>query len=210
MKHLDFIEIGTSDFDTLIQKTTPFSSGLTIEPIKHYLDQLPTRDNVEKLQLLVSDENGVDVIYYIDPNDVAKYNLPWEVKGMNCIGHPHPGYDIFNIKQIKEYNIEIKKETIQKITLHDLLLNKQVASIGYLKIDTEGHDCIILNKFIDDVEINKTFYMLPNCILFESNQWTDANLLRNTIERFSKYYTIVLQGHDTIMVKIVSSFYGPT
>lgn len=206
MKHLDFIEIGTSDFDTLIQKTTPLSSGLTIEPIKHYLDQLPTRDNVEKLQLLISDENGVDVIYYIDPDDVERYDLPWEVKGMNCIGHPHPGYDIFNIKQIKDYNIEIKKDTIQKITLYDLLTNKQITSIGYLKIDTEGHDCIILNKFINDVEKNKTFYMLPNCILFESNQWTDANLLRNTIERYSKYYIIAFQGHDTIMVKIVSSF----
>lgn len=203
---MDFVEIGTSDFDTLLQNTPLAARGLTIEPIGHYLNNLPDRENVAKMQMLVSDENGVDLIYYIDPKDVERYNLPWEVKGMNCIGHPHPGYDFFKIDAIRNNNIEIKKDTVEKITLYGLLMKQGVTSVGYLKIDTEGHDCVILSKFLRDVEANAAYHLLPNCVLFESNQWTNNALLKQTISDMSKYYTTAYSGHDTIMVKVVSQF----
>lgn len=204
MTHLDFIEIGTSDFDTLIQKCPENSVGLTIEPIGYYLNKLPNKPYVTKIQALISNEIGIDVIHYIDPEDILKYNLPWEVKGMNTIGNPHPGYEVFNIPQIKEFNIEIKKQTLEKTTLYQLLKVRDVSSVGYLKVDTEGHDCYILNKFLDEIIENKAFNLLPNCILFESNQWTDEDLLNNTKLYFKNYYTLVFEGHDTILIKIVS------
>ena len=43
-------------------------------------------------------------------------------------------------------------------------MEKSVSSIGYLKIDTEGHDCFILNKFLEDVIENGKFSLLPTCI----------------------------------------------
>lgn len=205
MTHLDFIEIGTSDFDTIIQKCPEDSVGFTIEPIEYYLNNLPNKPNVTKIQALISDETGVDVIHYIDPEDIRKYNLPWEVKGMNTIGNPHPGYKIFDIPQIKQYNIEIKKKTLPKTTLFNLLKSKNITSVGYLKIDTEGHDCIILNKFLDDIILNKAFNLLPNCILFESNQWTNNLLLKGTIQYFTNYYISAFEGHDTILIKIKSN-----
>lgn len=45
---LDFIEIGTSDFDTIIQSNT-YKHGLSIEPIKYYIDRLPNKEGVKKL-----------------------------------------------------------------------------------------------------------------------------------------------------------------
>ena len=45
----DFIEVGTSDFDTLIQDATDNCIGLCIEPIKFYLDRLPNKPNVKKI-----------------------------------------------------------------------------------------------------------------------------------------------------------------
>lgn len=207
MTHLDFIEIGTSDFDTIIQKCPQDSVGFTIEPIEHYLNQLPNKPNVTKIQALISNEVGIDVLHYIDPEDIKKYNLPWEVKGMNTIGKPHPGYEVFNIPQIKQYNIEIKKKTLPKTTLFKLVESKNVTSIGYLKVDTEGHDCYILNQFLDDIIRNKAFNLLPNCILFESNQWTNNDLLKNTKEYFSNYYISAFEGHDTILIKIKSNNY---
>ena len=39
-KHYDFIEIGTSDFDTLIETSNNDTVGISIEPIKYYLDNL--------------------------------------------------------------------------------------------------------------------------------------------------------------------------
>ena len=44
----DFIEIGTSDFDTLLETTTN-KIGISIEPLKFYLDSLPNNDKVIKV-----------------------------------------------------------------------------------------------------------------------------------------------------------------
>ena len=49
MKDLHFIEVGTSDFDTLIQVAKPETAGISIEPIKYYLDRLPNPPNVIKM-----------------------------------------------------------------------------------------------------------------------------------------------------------------
>jgi len=45
----DFVEIGTSDFDTLIETATDATRGLSIEPVRYYLDRLPERAGVKKL-----------------------------------------------------------------------------------------------------------------------------------------------------------------
>ena len=201
---MDFVEIGTSDFDTLIQVACDSTHGLTIEPISYYLNKLPDKPNVMKLQSLVSHEKGFDTIHYIDPDDIEKYNLPWEIKGMNTIKKPHPGYEIFNITSIKDNNIQVKYEYVKKDTLYNILMENSVTSIGYLKIDTEGHDCFILNKFLEDVIENGKFSLLPTCIKFESNQWTDKDVLTNTKKSLSKFYISLHEGHDTILVRLVS------
>ena len=46
MTHLtnyNFIEIGTSNFDALIEECNDNSKGISVEPIKHYLDALPNK-----------------------------------------------------------------------------------------------------------------------------------------------------------------------
>ena len=40
----DFVEIGTSDFNTLLQSSKD-QRGLSIEPLKIYLDKLPNKKN---------------------------------------------------------------------------------------------------------------------------------------------------------------------
>ena len=44
----DFIEIGTSDFDTLIESTQG-KIGITIEPLLFYLENLPKNPSVIKV-----------------------------------------------------------------------------------------------------------------------------------------------------------------
>ncbi len=53
----DFVEIGTSDFDTLIQTATDTTRGLSIEPVRHYLDRLPSPAGVKKIWAGVSADN---------------------------------------------------------------------------------------------------------------------------------------------------------
>jgi hypothetical protein len=45
--YLDYIEIGTSDFDTLVQSTN--LKGISIDPLSIYLDNLPNKNNNTKL-----------------------------------------------------------------------------------------------------------------------------------------------------------------
>lgn len=73
----DFIEIGTAFFDTLIEKASDEQYGLSIEPVKEYLDKLPDKKFVTKIAgAVVSDEdhNGLD-LYYVDESDIEKHNL---------------------------------------------------------------------------------------------------------------------------------------
>ena len=41
-----FIEIGVCDFDTLEPLANNGWSGIFVEPIKHYFDKLPRKENV--------------------------------------------------------------------------------------------------------------------------------------------------------------------
>ena len=93
----DFIEIGTSDFDTLLQESTD-ELGLSIEPLKIYLDNLPNKDNVIKVNCAISDKDGLVDVYWIDPKDIEIYNLPGWLKGCNSIIEPHPS----TVKELKD------------------------------------------------------------------------------------------------------------
>jgi len=49
-----------------------------------------------------------------------------------------------------------------------------------LKIDTEGHDCIILNDFLDTVDI------LPRIIQFENNELSDQKEIKAVTKRLKE------------------------
>ena len=53
MVFYNYIEIGTSDFDTEIQKDNN-NHGISIEPIKYYYDKLPIKENSTKLNIAIS------------------------------------------------------------------------------------------------------------------------------------------------------------
>ena len=72
----DFIEIGTSNFETLIQNATN-EKGLSVEPLKYYLDCLPDKTNVKKINVAITDEPLCDTVdfYYIPENVIIENRL---------------------------------------------------------------------------------------------------------------------------------------
>jgi hypothetical protein len=62
----DFIEVGTANFDTIIEKVDDNTRGISIEPLKFYLDQLPDKKNVVKVNAALSNKDGFIDIYYIE------------------------------------------------------------------------------------------------------------------------------------------------
>lgn len=116
MKDLDFLEIGTSDFDTLIQVADDNTIGISVEPIKFYLDNLPSPKNVEKVNAAISITGSSEDIplFFIPPHIINEKGLPKWVRGCNCLGKMHPTIVNFglvskqkNIKNSGEYNAGI-------------------------------------------------------------------------------------------------------
>jgi FkbM family methyltransferase len=193
---MDFIEIGTSDFDTMIEKVTN-ENGISIDPIKYYLDRLPEKPNVKKMNVAVSNKNGTCNVYYISPDDIIKYNLPDWIRGCNSINTYHKTVVTeCTHRSILPENI-IKCDKIDTKTLFTIINENNINGIYSLKIDTEGHDCIILKQFYNDIINNE---QLPHEIIFESNVLSDINDVNQIKNLFlGKGYDLIYSNHDTKM-----------
>ena len=175
----DFIEIGTSDFDTLIQGATNDTVGISVEPLKFYLDNLPNPKNVKKINCAISADNlrsYVDV-YYIPDEVIDQNQLSNGIKGCNKVGYYH--YQHTQYKHL----VVIEKNVLQ-IPISQLFIDNAVESVDYLKIDTEGSDCFILRHLMDYLKSRPTSNY-PKKIRFECNGLTDLKIIDDTIELYT-------------------------
>lgn len=192
----NFIEIGTSDFSTILQQENP-GIGLSIEPLKIYLDRLPNKEEVTKVNCAISDMDGSVDVYWIDPEDIKKYNLPYWLRGCNSIINPHPTAhaELLNRELLDIY----KKTTCETICWDTLITRYNVESVDHLKIDTEGHDCIIIQSIL-----KSELRVLPKTIMFENNSLTDFELIEDTLNKLiDARYEIINRTPDDIYVKLI-------
>lgn len=147
---VDILEIGTSDFGTLAGK----ANGLFVEPVREYFERL---DNCLKERVAISDREGEISIYFIPSKEIERLGLPNWVRGCNSVNEPH--------KTIvaNGWGSHIVSEVVRVIRVKTLLESHSIDDVEFLKIDTEGHDCVILNDFLDTCNIK------PRKIQFEDN-----------------------------------------
>lgn len=194
-KNYDFLEIGTSDFDALIEKADEFTHGLSVEPHKTYLERLPSKRNVHKVNVaLVTEEQyaksqSID-FYYVHEDIINKYNLGWWLKGCNSVGRPHD----FHLAWFPEpwvwhqltpeeratrqtFNlIERGLVTIEKVpckTFKMLAEEYDIGQINLLKVDVEGQDPPLVRSIVNYYVNNNLSHLLPKEIFFESNTHSD-------------------------------------
>jgi hypothetical protein len=198
MTFYDFIEIGTSDFDTEIQNNND-KIGISIEPVKYYLDKLPIKQQCVKLNAGVSNYNGQCRVNYLSEETIQKYNFPHWVRGCNCINSYHKTITnlckekSIDIEKISSYDI-VDVYTLYQIMKLDIL---HIDGVYFLKIDTEGHDCDILKQFYVDIKNN---YLLPHVIKFESNGLSSNEDVEYIIFLYSSIgYDLIVKEHDTIL-----------
>ena len=196
----DFVEIGTSDFETLIEQADDSIIGLSIEPIKYYLDQLPEKKNVAKGNFAVSNYDGMIVMYNVIPEDIIKYELPWWVKGCNSVNDYHP--TVYNLLKQLGYIPEkiIQKNLIKVKRFQSIVDEYGIKKINKLKIDTEGHDCIILQDYLSVCIRNPDLF--ADEVMFESNELSNDSDVNHMIDEFTKYgYTLTYRSRETILTK---------
>jgi hypothetical protein len=200
MTHYNFIEIGTSDFDTLIQTCDDNSIGLSIDALNCYLDKLPERKNVKKIHAGISDKDGSMDIYFIPPEIIQSHELISWLRGCNSIGNPHPTA----LKCLKIYGLPetlIQKETVTVKSIPTLFQENNVHSIDYLKIDTEGHDCVIMNSYIDYCLNHPEAFAKK--IRFETNKLSLRSDQEIVIERLKKNgYRVVSFEEDAVLERM--------
>ena len=191
----NFIEIGTSNFDTLIESADDTTVGLSIEPIKYYLDQLPKRKNVKKLAVAVSrgKVSGQMQVYYVPERTIRARGLPDWLRGCNSVGAYHPKHTELMVRDL------VQIDSVDVIPIGDIFDLYNVTELDYLKIDTEGADCEImytLSLFLSDQP--KSRY--PKKILFESNELANQELVEAIKNQFVVMgYRVTRSGYDTVL-----------
>lgn len=182
---VDIVEIGTCDFDTLAGK----KNGLFIEPVKDRFDRLP---ECRKENIAISNQEGEIKIYYIPLNVIKELKLPNWVRGCNSICFPHPTLVSNGWGHLIQHQI-VRVERIKNV-----LEKHGISEIDVLKIDTEGHDCIILNDFIDNCNIK------PRVIFFENNRLTKQESIKLTTDRLRNLGYRCKNKRDIIKCTIMS------
>ena len=172
----DFIEIGTSDFRTLANSV--FKNGISIEPVTEYFERLPTKDGLIKINSAISDKNGTSTMYYYPREVIEKFELASWFAGCHSLGKPHqPCVEYLRLKQFSDeviHNDIIKTQEIAMITLEDVFSQFEVEEVDFLKIDTEGHDAVIMKSFFaleDRPKVNKIQF--ESNILMDRGEWAE-------------------------------------
>ena len=187
----DFIEIGTSDFGALIESADDTTVGLSIEPMQMYLDNLPDKKNVRKICIGISDCNRSEKLFYITPENIEKYKLPEFLRGCNTLGKPHHWH-----MQYLDGNSSwmLEAQDVEIITTKQMIDTYNVDGVKHLKIDTEGHDCIILLDYLKHCITNPSLF--PAIIDFEKC-WSTTEAVASVIQSFTSHGYVYEDGNTT-------------
>jgi FkbM family methyltransferase len=185
--HYDFIEIGTSDFSTLLQEY-PNKKGISIEPIQVYYESLPTPITGVKINCAIADYDGEVIMNWVHPDDIKERNLPDWLRGCNSMGS--------HIHRDKFSNEVLRKSTVKCITWDTLVKTYDILSVGIIKIDTEGYDHMILAQIFHDCK-NRPFR--PNQIIFENNELANKKEIEKLVNEFILLGYSYTDGYDSIL-----------
>ena len=190
----DFIEIGTSNFDTLIQSADDNTKGISVDAVKYYIDCLPDKLNCKKINVGISNVNTTLYVYYIPENLIQQNKLPYWFKGCNCINTYHPLHISHNVSHLCQI------DKVKVITTYELFYMNKVRNVKYLKIDTEGHDVTILKTLFYYIKCLPVIFY-PNKILFETNEHSDSKEVDDLIDLYCSIgYKLKKRGYDSVLV----------
>lgn len=191
----DFVEIGTSDFNTLIETATDVTVGLSIEPVRYYLDRLPDRPGVRKIWSAVSADNVKSMleVYYVPETVIREKGLPDWLRGCNSVGNYHFQHRKLGIEHLVERN------HVPCWPIGDLFEREQVTELDVLKLDTEGQDCAILFHLAGWLKQQPTTTR-PRKIIFESNELSDPAQVTAVINQYILLgYSLTMSDYDTVL-----------
>ena len=165
MSKFDFVEIGTSYFHTEVENASDETVGLSVEPVKYYLDKLPSKPKCKKANVAISDKEGSMDLFYVPDEYISEYDLGWWVAGTSTLLKPNKiTYEYLAKKKLAHL---MTKKPVKVITFGMLADKYNVSEINYLKVDVEGHDAVVIQSMLDYCDVHNSVF--PKCIRFEAN-----------------------------------------
>jgi hypothetical protein len=207
----DFVEIGTSNFDTVTQHVSDRDGfiGFAIEPSWHYLSGLPTRKGVKKVNAAIATahsgtlsapHNRTVDLYYIPEEVIDRLGLFYYLKGCNSIGDYHPAHIEMNVKQ------HVVVSQVPALTIEEFLRSENIRRIGLLKIDAEGYDVTIMEELYQQLVARSEPRLHVDRIMFESNDDEQRERIRTLIRSFVALgYRVIMTGENTILENLKTS-----
>ena len=195
-----FLEIGTSNFDTLIPLVESGWQGYCVEPITEYVhDLLKLNQNVVLSNCAISSYNGMLKMY-----QSVSDNVLWSRGVSHAVEQQGE-----KILEYEQYN-HLIKDTIEVpcYTLSSYIKRMGITSIDMLKVDTEGHEMDIFDCYdwsvkptfmkvehlhVDDVKLKKIFEDQGYIVYTEEN---DLYCVGGGKEKKIERYTITNKTYN--------------
>lgn len=186
--NFNFVQIGANDgksfdflYDFIIERN---SSGIVIEPIKEYYEELIYNyrnfSKIVKINKAVHPTLKNVIINRLNPNCNNKY--PEWAKGIGSL-------DIFHYKKSGIHKIDMMEEKVDADNLMNIIDNNILTfELDYFQVDTEGFDFEVI-KMLDFNKIK------PNIVKYEYvnlNKQDNENLV--TILKNQNYFLFVENG----------------
>lgn len=222
-EHVDFIEIGTSDFRTLTHyvfdseghNACPLGHalrnwdpntvrGIAVDPVEHLLKRLPDLPGVTKVAVALGDKDGENVCIHVREDAGKQYPdsyAVWLARGTATVGSEHVTHPHLKSELEHEgipFDDVLVSSSVPVWTFETLARHCKVGSVDLLKIDCEGADLEILRSVV--AYCVKWPASFPRIISFETNQLVssmDVNKMVRCLRRHG--YRILSRGHDTTL-----------
>lgn len=154
-----FVEIGSNTNNTLLYLAKSGWQGLIVEPIPEYLQALEKVSGVAYENVAIGTESGTAPFYYIPEETIRERKLPEWVRGIGSL-RLHPLIEQHGWQDL------VRTMEVPVCTVAELLTKYGITHIDYLKIDTEGWDCKILQDF-DLAHVEQVQFEHKHCASIE-------------------------------------------
>ena len=132
-------------------------------------------------------------LYYIPEEIIDTLQLPPFLKGCNSINTIH------SMHTEGGYQKYVQKQSVQALTITQLLTSERIRAIRLLKIDAELYDYVIVRELYHYLVAKQDTILYPQRIIFEINPY-EITILKGLLQDYQGLgYTILYIADDVIM-----------
>lgn len=131
-----FVEIGSCDFDTLNETLGGKGwGGVVVEPVSEYLDNLTKHNSVCYINAALDVMPGTRTMNVFNKDVVSR-------------DRDYAGMSSFAEYTNPQNEAHVTPRTVETVTYQYVIQKSGIPQVDFLKIDTEGHDMVVLNQVI--------------------------------------------------------------